>query len=93
MLDRDMQKSGGALYSTALNSANLIPYKVTDYSWFKIFVVAFAAAIVQFWWLAYKCDIIREPGPQPGGRNSGGKPNRKPYSLARTQMAFGFLTF
>lgn len=51
---------------------------------------SFAAAIALFWWLAYKSDIIREPGPQPEGTDNKGIPNRKPYSLARTQMAFWF---
>ena len=67
--------------------ANLI---VINLSWFKIFVCSFAAAIALFWWLAYKSDIIREPGRQPEGTDNKGMPNRKPYSLARTQMAFWF---
>jgi len=37
-----------------------------------------------FFWLARKTNIIREPGPNPGG----GK--LKPYNLGRTQMAFWF---
>ena len=63
---------------------------IINLSWFKIFVGSFAAAIALFWWLAYKSDIIREPGPQPEGTDNKGMPNRKPYSLARTQMAFWF---
>ena len=63
---------------------------VIDLFWFKIFVGSFVAAIVLFGLLAYKTDIIREPGPQPEGTDKKGMPNRKPYSLARTQMAFWF---
>ncbi|MHA2315855.1 MAG: coiled-coil domain-containing protein [Candidatus Hermodarchaeia archaeon] len=57
---------------------------------FWIFVVVFAAAIALFLGLAYKSDVIREPGPQPSGNGPDGKPKRKQYSLARTQMAFWF---
>lgn len=63
---------------------------IIDSYWFKIFVGSFAVAIALFWWLSYKSDIIREPGPQPEGTDKKGMPNRKPYSLARTQMAFWF---
>lgn len=57
---------------------------------FWIFVIIFAAAIVLFVWLARKSDIIRDPGPQPIGKGPDVKPHRKPYSLARSQMAFWF---
>lgn len=60
---------------------------VINRSWFMIFVISFLIAILVFWWLAYKSDIIRETGPQPQANNQ-----RKPYSLARTQMAFWFFT-
>jgi hypothetical protein len=63
---------------------------VINQKWFWVFVISFIAAIVLFWWLAYKSDIIRDPGPQPVGNDMKGKPKRKPYSLARTQMAFWF---
>jgi len=63
---------------------------VINETWFKIFVVSFLATIGLFWWLAYKSDVLRAPGDKPEGTNAKGKPNRKPYSLARTQMAFWF---
>jgi hypothetical protein len=63
---------------------------VIKWFWFKIFVIGFLFAIGLFWWLAYASDIIRDTGAQPGGNNKHGKPNRKPFSLARTQMAFWF---
>ena len=63
---------------------------VIDPFHFNVFIVSFVLAIAFFWILAYQTDIIREPGPQPEGTNTQGLPNRKPYSLARTQMAFWF---
>lgn len=56
---------------------------IIDRWWFQVFVGSFAAAIVLFWWLAIHSDIIRDTGPQP-------ERGRKPYSLARTQMALWF---
>lgn len=55
-----------------------------------MFVISFLVILAVFCWLAYASDIIRKPGPQPKGINQKGKPSRKPYSLARTQMAFWF---
>jgi magnesium-transporting ATPase (P-type) len=65
-------------------------FTVINQKWFWVFVISSVTAIALFWWLAYKCDIIRDTGPQPEGMNEKGKPNRKTYSLARTQMAFWF---
>jgi hypothetical protein len=62
---------------------------LVDKPWFFVFVFSFLGAIAMFWWLACKSDILRIPGGQPDG-NKSGRPNRKPYSLARTQMAFWF---
>jgi hypothetical protein len=55
-----------------------------------VFVVSFLAAVALFVWLARISDIIRDAGPQPEGLDKREKPNRKRYSLARTQMAFWF---
>ena len=63
---------------------------VINFIGFVIFVISFLAAIFLFWWLANISDIIRDAGPQPEGFDKRGKPNRKRYSLARTQMAFWF---
>ncbi len=49
----------------------------------KMFAIAVVALTILFVWLAQKTDIIREPGPQPGGQESYLRPNRKPYSLGR----------
>jgi hypothetical protein len=79
-------ENGALIRSKAFNNK----LTVVDKFWFYVFVVSFLIAIILFWWLAYKSDIIRDTGPQPGGTNKKGKPNRKPFSLARTQMAFWF---
>jgi hypothetical protein len=47
-------------------------------------------AIVLFVWLAIKSDILRDAGPQPEGKDDNDRPNRKTFSLSRTQMAFWF---
>lgn len=57
---------------------------------FIVFLVSVMVALILFWYLAYKSDIIRAPGGQPKGTDKYGKPNRKLYSLARTQMAYWF---
>ncbi len=63
---------------------------VINQFWFKVFVFIFLIAIGVFWAVAKKSDIIRDTGPQPKSLNDKGQPNRKPYSLARTQMALWF---
>lgn len=50
-----------------------------------------ASAIVLFVWLAIKSDLLRDAGPQPEGKDDNGRPNRKTFSLGRTQMAFWFI--
>lgn len=55
-----------------------------------IFIIISLAGIVLFWMLARRSDMIRIPGPQPEGTDEKGRPCRKPYSLARTQMAAWF---
>ena len=54
-------------------------------TWFTIFVIVFVTLLFVFFWLAKTSDMLREPGPAKGDE-------RKPYSLARTQMAFWFFT-
>lgn len=69
--------------------ANLRLIDWTYLVWFCVFAAAFAAA---FGVLCYKSDMIRIPGEEPKnwGFYPNGKPFRKAYSLARTQMAFWF---
>ena len=54
-------------------------------------LIGFALIIAVCVWLARSTDIIRESGMQPSGTDNFGLPNRKPYSLARTQMAAWFV--
>jgi len=68
----------------------MAPLIVINSGWFWIFVLTFLASIILFWSLARKSDVIRVPGSRPEGVDDKQKPNRKPYSLARTQMAFWF---
>jgi hypothetical protein len=55
-----------------------------------VFLVAMIVTMILFVYLARKSDIIRDAGPQPENLDSCGGPRRKPYSLARTQMACWF---
>lgn len=64
---------------------------VIDKFWFYVFMAIFVSGLVLFYQLARRSDIIRDPGPQPGP-DENGNPRRKPYSLARTQMALWFFT-
>ncbi len=63
---------------------NPLPLTVISpvYGVVALLVVLFT--LTSFSWLSRKTNIIREPGPNPGG----GK--LKPYNLGRTQMAFWF---
>jgi len=74
----------------AKGDAKPITLTVIREGWFITFVVTFLAAFALFWWLALHSDILRESGPQSETTNKRGKADRKPYSLARTQMAFWF---
>lgn len=59
---------------------------------FRVFVSLSLVTIALFFSLAWRSDIIRASGAQPEGLDGYGKPYRKTYSLARTQMAFWFFT-
>jgi hypothetical protein len=67
--------------------ANLRVIDWTGFVWFIFAALAFVALSL---YLCYKSDMIRVPGGQPTGFNKKKKPNRKVYSLARTQMAAWF---
>lgn len=53
--------------------------------WFVFAILAILAALVLFWVMAIKSDVIRDSAP-PEPSNGG----RRPYSLARFQMAVWF---
>ena len=80
----------GLANGSQLRSSQTANLTVINFPWFVVFVISFAAAIAIFVWLARVSDIIRDAGPQPDGLDTRGRPNRKTYSLARTQMAFWF---
>jgi hypothetical protein len=73
-----------------VNGEAIASLTVINSFWFYIFVVSFLAAIALFIWLACWSDVLRDTGDQPEGLNKKNKPNRKTYSLARTQMACWF---
>lgn len=59
-------------------------------NWFWIYICILGLSFGLFVMLAIYSDILRDSGPQPAGNNRKGKRNRKPFSLARTQMAVWF---
>ncbi len=59
--------------------------------WYTYFMVFMIVGIISFIVLTIKSDVLRVSGPIPEGSNSKGNPNRKPFSLARTQMALWFI--
>jgi hypothetical protein len=87
---RDVPVTVGLENGVQIPSDKKAPLTIVNWFWLKIFVVSFALAIALFWFLAYQSDIIRDTGSQPEGTDDKGEPNRKRYSLARSQMAFWF---
>jgi hypothetical protein len=67
-----------------VTSTAQVALKVIPHGWFIFWLFIFALLLIGFLLLAYKTDILRDPGPQPSG---GG---RKPYSLSRAQAAWWF---
>ena len=65
-----------------VNNPTLLTVISTVYGVIALLVVLFT--LILFLWLARKTNIIREPGPNPGGNKL------KPYNLGRAQMAFWF---
>lgn len=79
--------------SVTIQQNNVIVYgeakadmEVINLFWFKTFAGVSLLTLFLFFLLAKKSDVIRVSGKQP--RNN----LRKPFSLARTQMAFWFFT-
>lgn len=59
-------------------------------NWFWVYIALLGFSIWLFVMLVIYSDILRDIGPQPIGNNIRGKRNRKPFSIARTQMAAWF---
>jgi hypothetical protein len=73
-----------------IKSSAVLPLVVVNRFWFWVFAVSVVAAIALFLYLVFKSDLLRDDGPEPVGLTASGKPNRKPFSLGRSQMAFWF---
>ncbi|HSS21376.1 MAG TPA: hypothetical protein VLL54_14975 [Pyrinomonadaceae bacterium] len=71
-------------FDTVYNESKPLPLTVISPVYGIISLIVVASTLILFVMLAYRTNIIREPGPNPGG----GK--LKPYNLGRTQMAFWF---
>ncbi len=67
------------------------PLTVVNSSWFCVYICILGITVGLFIMLAIYSNILRDPGLEPPGNNKKGRRNRKPFSLARTQMAFWFL--
>jgi hypothetical protein len=77
--------------SVGLENDYAIPTEVNKFNFHRVrepyfwtCLVIFSFLIVLLLWLAIKSDILRDSGPSPVG-------DRKPFSLARFQMAFWFM--
>ena len=67
------------------DSKNVMTLIVFDPPWFAVSSIGFLIVVALFWWRAIKGNIIRDSNPpKPSGDQ------KKPYSLARLQMAIWF---
>jgi hypothetical protein len=81
--ERELVLSVGTESGPIPGTATPIKFLVVDRAWFFVFVVLLVVAMFFFVWLVRASNILRDDGPEiPGAR--------KPYSLARTQMAIWF---
>jgi hypothetical protein len=71
-------------FETVYDQNNRLPLTVISPRYGILSLIVVIGTLIIFIWLAQKSNIIRDPGPNPGG----GK--LKPYSLGRTQMAIWF---
>jgi hypothetical protein len=67
-----------------VRSQQVLELDVIPKGWFWLWTVIFVGLLVSCWILAVKSDLLRDPGPAPQSLA------RKPYSLARMQLAFWF---
>jgi hypothetical protein len=68
------------------------PMTVVNATAYWVYVIAFFGVAFALYHLAVKSDLLRDPGPDPKERDEHGVVivKRKPFSLARTQMALWF---
>jgi hypothetical protein len=65
-------------------STGKLKFQTIPKGWFVFWLILFLILFVVFILLAYKTNLLRDEGPEPGGNL------RRPYSLARTQAAWWF---
>jgi hypothetical protein len=90
MVSLGYQDDPGKLPLPIKSNVTGFPLVVVNAFWFVVFAFSVAAAFVFFGWLVIKSDLLRDDVPEPVGLDRKGKPNRKPFSLGRSQMAFWF---
>ena len=77
-------ENNDAPFDTVFDKNNMLPLTVISPLYGILALIVVVGTLSIFIWLAKKTNIIREPGPNPGGGKS------KPYNLGRTQMAIWF---
>jgi hypothetical protein len=81
---RSTRVSVGIEDEYAVESMASIELEVIPHGWFIFWVFLFVLLLIGFWILILKSDVLRDPGPPPDS------PDRKAYSLSRTQAAWWF---
>src|SRR6185369_642987 len=77
--------NGQAILPANLDLPVVMTLRMFDPVWFGFSTIGFLAVLVLFWWRAIKGNIIRDSNPPEPPQGT-----RKPYSLARVQMAVWF---
>jgi hypothetical protein len=68
----------------AIRSNSYVKFRVLPQSWFIFWLFLFSILLVGFFILARRSDLLRDAVPPPGGGE------RRPFSLARSQVAWWF---
>jgi len=68
----------------AIKSSSFVNLQVIPPLWFAFWVILFILLVIGFLVLAIKSNLLRDSVPSPGGGEN------RPYSLARTQIAWWF---
>jgi hypothetical protein len=81
---RPTKVSIGIVDRFPIESNAIVNLKVIPHGWFYFWVCLFVLILIGFLILAYKSNLLRDPVPSPG------EGQKRPYSLARTQIAWWF---
>lgn len=81
-----LDASVGPEGKSPLTGAQKLPLRIYSKTLLKVGVILFVAVLIGFLIAARKTTIIRDSGPP----NPDGGPRKRPYSLARTQVAWWF---